>query len=153
VLIKSCVIFQLLKKLWFNNQCIIKHAYFSHLQKYMLKIQDADIGLFNFVKLCISTSSLLCFLWSKTATSGMMEKINKELQCPICWNRLVQPKLLPCCQHTFCLGCISEYVKGCRNGQTVCPECRASFHLPCGGAAALENNQIANRLLEIIKTC
>ena len=97
--------------------------------------------------------SWFVFLNNKAVTSDVMEKINKELQCPICWNRLVQPKLLPCCQHTFCLKCLNSYFQGRTSGQALCPVCRMSFQLPRNGATTLENNNIASRLLEITKAC
>jgi len=106
------------------------------------------------INVCICVhldNKLLCF-WNKAVNSGVMEKINKELQCAICLNRLVQPKLLPCCQHTFCLQCVTSYFQRCTNRQALCPVCRTSFRLPRGGAVALENNTIVNRLLEITET-
>ena len=129
-------------------QCIIK----QHLL--LLYHQNSVITglLLTVINMCDCVCKLSrCVFCTKTVTSDMMDKIHKELQCPICWNRLVQPKLLPCCQHTFCLKCIGSYFQRCTNGQALCPVCRASFQLPRRGAAALENNNIASRLLDITK--
>ena len=134
--------------------CIQPEALASDLGDDLLSmVYDYIVNSYRkYMCLHTSISLFIVFFRSKVVTSDMMEKINKELQCPICWNRLVQPKLLPCCQHTFCLDCISSYIEGCTNGQTSCPVCRTSFRLPRRGATALENNNIANRLLEITKT-
>jgi len=116
---------------------------------------SANKDEYNILVVCLFLHRVIVFFSAQAVNSAdMLEKIGKELQCPICWNRLVAPKLLPCCQHTFCLDCIRCYVEG-RNAaaaaQALCPVCRKSFRLPRAGAAALENNTIALRLLEITK--
>jgi len=114
-------------------------------------IMQIMIGKWSCSCLFTRVNWFVAFSQSGADTSDVMEKINKELECPICWGRLSQPKLLPCCQHTFCLDCISSHVKGSAGGRVSCPVCRKLFRLPHRGVAALENNSIANRLLEITK--
>ena len=52
----------------------------------------------------------------------------EELECSICLNQYVKPKLLSC-MHTFCLECISKLQKVIRpqkvqKKDVVCPQCR-----------------------------
>lgn len=138
--------------LWNTNLNLYSHLIIVTTEKGSSLSLPQIIDYKNLAYNCDQCTSIDCFVvlfLSQVVTLDMMEKINKELQCPICWNRLVQPKLLPRCQHTFCLSCISSYFQGCTNEQGLCPVCRTSFRLPRHGATALENNSIANRLLDI----
>ena len=58
-----------------------------------------------------------------------------HLTCPICLMKFTKPKALPCL-HTFCLGCLTDYVYG-RGYETAsvfpCPVCRQDVGMPPQG--------------------
>ena len=70
---------------------------------------------------------------------SLRSKIREDhLTCTICFNSFTAPKALPCL-HTFCEGCIRDYVSGRgyeAQGQFPCPVCRADIPIPPGGIAA-----------------
>ncbi|XP_033113510.1 RING finger protein nhl-1-like [Anneissia japonica] len=69
------------------------------------------------------------------------------LECPLCLNRLKDPKALPC-QHAFCFLCLQDWVN--KKGVSICPTCLQSFHIPDGGLHKLPPNIFINNLLETI---
>ena len=81
------------------------------------------------------------------ATSLQID-ISEEIKCPICLERLKQPKILPC-QHTYCLECLEEVAK-LNNPDTIdCPECRREFKVPHGsGVKGFPENRLMKFILE-----
>ena len=72
----------------------------------------------------------------ETSTSMASNLISKILECPICFEEMSQPKMLPC-QHTFCLKCTQKVAT--RN-QVQCVLCQRKHQLPVTGAKGLPNN-------------
>ena len=56
-----------------------------------------------------------------------IERIRKLLECPICFDQYINPKILPC-SHTFCLRCLIP-----SNRKIKCPICRAEHLVPSAG--------------------
>lgn len=58
--------------------------------------------------------------------------IDQILECPICMETFVKPKVLPC-QHSFCLECLyksyNDIVSLNKNYQLICPICREVYQL------------------------
>ncbi|XP_033095459.1 uncharacterized protein LOC117100021 [Anneissia japonica] len=77
--------------------------------------------------------------------NDFLEDIKIALECAICFERLQQPKSLSCL-HTFCLGCLQNWVK--KQGQLVCPTCRQSQMIPEGGLQKLYPNIFVNNMLD-----
>ena len=54
-----------------------------------------------------------------------MESVKKELECPVCMDTFVVPRLLSC-MHTFCEECLRGLLKDEWGVQTIkCPSCRS----------------------------
>ncbi|KAL4229940.1 zinc ion binding [Mactra antiquata] len=76
------------------------------------------------------------------ADSKFVDKIQESfLSCSICFQPFIRPKALPCL-HTFCEGCLWDYVASRfeGTGQFPCPLCRQTVYLPPGGVEALPDN-------------
>ena len=58
----------------------------------------------------------------------MNKAVGNLTECPICMERLENPKLLPC-YHTFCCSCI-ERLYSEHHGRFPCPLCRSLFYAP-----------------------
>ena len=59
----------------------------------------------------------------------MASSIGKMLECPVCFEKMCLPKLLPC-GHTFCIVCLSKIAD---NTKIECPNCRKIHNLPKDG--------------------
>jgi RING-type zinc-finger len=44
---------------------------------------------------------------------GEMEKLSMSLECPVCFQTLKDPRILPCA-HTFCKKCVVAICEGLR---------------------------------------
>ena len=67
----------------------------------------------------------------------MAESIGRLLECSICLEQMVLPKILPCF-HTFCLTCLCKIES--KENKLQCPECRKVHNLPNDGAKGFNNN-------------
>nr|XP_056719379.1 E3 ubiquitin-protein ligase TRIM56 [Euleptes europaea] len=76
---------------------------------------------------------------SEALTSGF-------LTCPVCLERLRQPRILPCL-HTYCHDCLQRLAGGQEELQ--CPECRERVPLPAG-VGGLKTNFFINGLLDLV---
>ena len=77
------------------------------------------------------------------------ERVKDSVTCPICYDDFDNKTVVPCCQNSFCLMCITNWVNS-RAGQSLCPMCKQPVQLEacmvcrdrrgesCGGAAGDE---------------
>lgn len=86
---------------------------------------------------------------------SLRSKIREDhLTCTICFNPFTSPKALPCL-HTFCEGCIRDFVTGRgfeAQGQFPCPVCRANIPIPPGGIAAFQDNHLVASLSDTVES-
>jgi len=80
-----------------------------------------------------------------------MDQIRYELECPICLNLFVEPKILPSCGHTFCKPWL-ELVRGECNTIS-CPTCRSYSEIPANGLDGLHTNYIAKGIIFRVLGC
>jgi hypothetical protein len=74
--------------------------------------------------------------------------IEDNLQCPLCIDRLRDPRALPC-QHVFCCSCLKSIPSSNLPYSTIaCPLCRRTF--PYNGAEQFPISYIHRQLLELI---
>nr|XP_006814333.1 PREDICTED: tripartite motif-containing protein 2-like [Saccoglossus kowalevskii] len=73
---------------------------------------------------------------------------DRFLQCPICLERFVKPKILPCF-HSFCESCLAS--DAARRKKPKCPLCRKFFMIPRGGVQVLADNHLLNNILDLVK--
>lgn len=55
----------------------------------------------------------------------ILERIDDQIECPICLDTLTDTHIVPSCQHRFCGDCIKQSLSKCNNQ---CPSCR--IHIP-----------------------
>lgn len=79
---------------------------------------------------------------------SLQEQLHEELTCPICLDKLKQPKFLPSCGHTFCKDCLQTLV---RNERLSCPVCRRDSAIFQNKVDLLANNYLAQNMLEILE--
>jgi len=82
-----------------------------------------------------------------------MEQVAGITECPICSDKLINNRLLPC-GHTFCLKCLEQYKKqNNQKGKSLpCPMCRKEFAIPKGGCSALAKNFALEQLTGVQKS-
>ena len=74
-----------------------------------------------------------------------MESISKILECPICFQKMSAPKMLPC-QHTFCLECSKKVAT---KKLVQCALSQRKHKLPVNGVIGLPNNSILKDLFQM----
>ena len=81
-----------------------------------------------------------------------LKKVEEELNCSICLDTYVDPKLLQCL-HTYCRKCLVKLVVQDQQGQLIltCPICRQDTPVPANGVTGLQPAFQINHLLEIMK--
>ena len=81
-----------------------------------------------------------------------LQKVEEELNCPICLDTYIDPKLLQCF-HTYCRKCLVKLVEKDDHGQfiLICPICRHVTPVPANGTAGLQPAFQINHLLEIME--
>ena len=63
-----------------------------------------------------------------------------EQECPICYEKMSQPKMLPC-RHKFCLDCLKRTVDPDTDQNIVkCALCRQKHKLPKNGIESFPSN-------------
>lgn len=87
--------------------------------------------------------------------------LEELVQCPICLDKLTEPRMLPC-QHTFCLECLKSHViakqlilNPSSNSDKIlqCPVCQQKVRLENGleSLKALPSNRYIDSLLAVIE--
>lgn len=75
------------------------------------------------------------------------ESLKELVTCPICFDRMNRPKMLPC-QHSFCLMCLENCtVEGTK---LRCPQCRAEHSPSKEGAAGFPVNIYLQSILDLL---
>ncbi|XP_038055894.1 E3 ubiquitin-protein ligase TRIM56-like [Patiria miniata] len=75
------------------------------------------------------------------SAAGVLEKISQgHLECPICFSRFTNPKILNCL-HSFCQRCLEKMMEGhSQQREITCPVCRQQMVLSEAGIAGIANN-------------
>ena len=86
------------------------------------------------------------------AEGNLKEKLEDQVNCPICLETYSDPKLLQCF-HVYCRKCLIKLVDRDQQGQLVviCPICRQVSPVPANGVAGFQPAFHINRLLEILE--
>ena len=81
-----------------------------------------------------------------------LKKVEEELNCPICLDTYVDPKLLQCF-HAYCRKCLVKLVVRDQQGQLIltCPICCHDTPVPANGVAGLQAAFQINHFLEIME--
>lgn len=88
------------------------------------------------------------------ASEGIAETLQDSfLSCSVCFQPYNRPKALPCL-HTFCEGCLRDYVTSRHEGAPdfPCPLCRQTVHLPPEGVTGLPDNHFIIGLSDTVAT-
>ena len=82
-----------------------------------------------------------------------VKKLEEQLNCAICLDTYIDPKLLQCF-HVFCKQCLVKLVVRDEEGQLIldCPTCRQITPIPARGVSGLLSAFHINHLLEIKKS-
>ena len=81
----------------------------------------------------------------------MADRIQDNLECPLCFEQFKQPKNLSC-GHTFCLNCLERHVQAKGHVTSLkCPECRQDTNFQ-GNLNKLPNSIVVIRLIDNLKT-
>ena len=82
--------------------------------------------------------------------STALDKLQEQLNCPVCLSQFDSPKTLPCL-HSFCLKCIQQLPVDLEKRKLVisCPTCRKIAQVPDKGPADLPTAFVINSLVEI----
>ena len=76
-----------------------------------------------------------------------IERLSRHLECAVCLEIYNDPKALPC-QHTFCLSCIHQTLRG---NTLQCPSCKNFHKVPNGGPEEFPNNYTLLPMIEEFK--
>ena len=81
----------------------------------------------------------------------LLEKLEEECSCQICYVIFQEPKTLPCL-HTFCLPCLNQLAERHRADRFVpCPKCRREIPIPDDGTFnTAASSFLHNRLVELL---
>ena len=65
----------------------------------------------------------------KKSSVNKLEKIDRDNECIICLDTIINEKQLTKCSHSFCTKCIDDYFEKIKK---MCPVCNTSYGLPYG---------------------
>ena len=82
----------------------------------------------------------------------VVQKLEDQLNCSICLDTYINPKLLQCF-HVYCKECLVRLVAQDQQGQLslTCPNCRQATPVPETGVSGLQSAFHINHLLEIVE--
>ena len=87
---------------------------------------------------------------SSAAKEGL-ERLKREITCPLCLEMFGEPKVLPC-QHVYCkTPCLEGLAQRSGNGTISCPECRKETQVPGNDVNNFPTAFHINRLIEVYK--
>ncbi|XP_072176465.1 E3 ubiquitin-protein ligase TRIM56-like [Diadema setosum] len=84
--------------------------------------------------------------------TSVSDLVTCNLQCPICQNIFVDPRLLMSCSHTYCKDCLKRISKSQKGRKITCPICRQITIVPKGNVDLLQCNQPIKSLIQDVKT-
>ena len=94
-----------------------------------------------------------CLFTITMSTINLRSQIREDhLTCTICCEDYKTPKALPCL-HTFCEGCLRDYVMGRgydSSGNFPCPVCRGVTQIPTSGVSGFPNNHLMASLSDTV---
>ncbi len=80
---------------------------------------------------------------------SVLEKLKKEITCPLCLDLFVDPRRLPC-DHVYCQKCIHQLFLRSLDRTTIkCPECRTPTQVPDNHVSNFPTPYHINRLKEV----
>ena len=82
--------------------------------------------------------------------SEFERKVSRNLQCPICFELLSDPKQLSC-THTFCKKCLNDILKSSSHTFLTCPICRSVTSVKGGNVSNLNTNVPLKSLIDDVR--
>ena len=74
---------------------------------------------------------------------ALSKDLQEDLQCPICFNPMKDPCIVPECCHRFCYACIEDAIAKCGKE---CPVCRARITSKRG----LRRDELFGKIAEVV---
>ncbi|XP_031566272.1 E3 ubiquitin-protein ligase TRIM56-like [Actinia tenebrosa] len=82
--------------------------------------------------------------------ASLLENLKKDVQCSLCNDRFIEPKILSCF-HTFCKLCIEIYVE-LTEKVFKCPKCKSKTPLPyLNSVEDLEPSLLHSRMVKVLE--
>ncbi|EDO27124.1 predicted protein, partial [Nematostella vectensis] len=82
--------------------------------------------------------------------TNIVERLQKEVECPICLERFKDPRVLPCL-HTFCYECLVGLASRYKTeGKWPCPQCKMVVQVSPAEVSSLKVNFLMNTLLSVV---
>ena len=82
------------------------------------------------------------------ANRRVLQSIEEEVNCPLCFRVFEGPKRLPC-EHVFCIRCIRALLLRSSKGELICPVCRARVRLQSEDPEQFATSLVVVRLVDI----
>ena len=84
---------------------------------------------------------------SSAEVTDLLRRLQEQIQCPICLEKFVDPRSLPC-QHVFCRSCLDQ-VYNEEKDEVKCPTCRAVTSMSRKGSSSLPKAIHTNSLVDL----
>ena len=82
--------------------------------------------------------------------SEFERRVSRNLQCPVCYELLSEPKQLSC-THTFCKKCLNYVLKTSSKNSLTCPICRSETSVKDGNVLNLNTNVPLKSLIDDVR--
>ncbi|XP_011681116.2 uncharacterized protein LOC105446250 [Strongylocentrotus purpuratus] len=82
--------------------------------------------------------------------SEFERRVSRNLQCPVCFELLSDPKQLSC-THTFCKKCLNDILKCSSTNSLTCPICRSETFVKDGNVLNLNTNVPLKSLIDDVR--